>query len=96
MLASWFMTIVEKTQQGYSVGDPMAPLVGGTVNITKEGDNYTVVVNAKDDISYNITATWTGTIEPQDYSQQMAPARITCVPDSRISLESVTDNLFRK
>ena len=97
MLASWFMTIVEKTQQGYSVGDPMAPLVGGTVNITKEGDNYTVVVNAKDDISYNITATWTGTIEPQDYSQQMAPAKISSVSNSRISLMSpVTDNLFRK
>ena len=96
LYASWYMTIVSQTQQGYSVGDPMAPLVGGTVEITKDGDNYTVKVNAQDDISYNITAEWTGTINAQDASQQMAPARITCVPDSRISLESVTDNLFRK
>ena len=69
---------------------------GGTVEITKDGDNYTVKVNAQDDIPYNITAEWTGTINAQDASQQMAPARITCVPDSRISLEYVTDNLFRK
>lgn len=96
LYASWYMTIVKQTQQGYQVGDPMASLVGGTVEITKDGDNYTVKVNAQDDIPYNITAEWTGTINAQDASQQMAPARITCVPDSRISLESVTDNLFRK
>ena len=92
LYASWYMTLVNETQ----VGDPMASLVGGTVEITKDGDNYTVKVNAQDDIPYNITAEWTGTINAQDASQQMAPARITCVPDSRISLESVTDNLFRK
>ena len=96
LYASWYMTIVNETQQGYQVGDPMASLVGGTVEITKDGDNYTVKVNAQDDIPYNITAEWTGTINAQDASQQMAPARITCVPDSRISLEYVTDNLFRK
>lgn len=94
--ASWYMTIVNQTQTQINVGDPMASLVGGTVEITKDGDNYTVRINAQDDISYNITAEWTGTINAQDASQQMAPARITCVPDSRISLESVTDNLFRK
>ena len=92
LYASWYMTLVNETQ----VGDPMASLVGGTVEITKDGDNYTVKVNAQDDISYNITAEWTGAINAQDASQGMAPARITCVPDSRISLESVTDNLFRK
>ena len=96
LYGSWYMTIVQQTQQGYQVGDPMASLVGGTVEITKDGDNYTVKVNAQDDIPYNITAEWTGTINAQDASQQMAPARITSVPDSRISLESVTDNLFRK
>ena len=96
LYGSWYMTIVQQTQQGYQVGDPMASLVGGTVEITKDGDNYTVKINAQDDISYNITAEWTGTINAQDASQQMAPARITSVPDSRISLESVTDNLFRK
>lgn len=97
LYASWFMTIVEQTSQGYSVGDPMAPLVGGTVEISKDGSgNYTVKVNATDDIPYNITATWTGVIEAMDGTQQYAPTKVSKVSSSRLSLEPVADNLFRK
>ena len=96
MLASWYMTIVEQTSQGYSVGDPMASLVGGTVEITENAGNYTIKINALDDKSQSVSGTWTGSITPLDYSQAPAqtPAKLSKV--SRISPMSGVNNLLRK
>lgn len=60
---SWFW-VLDNGQQGNLI----APLVGGYVDISVEGETYTIEINANDDaIPINtITATWSGTITMQD------------------------------
>lgn len=56
MEGSWFFNIDE---EGYIVD--CAPLMSGTVTITKNSDGtYTIELDAYDDLYNNITATWTG------------------------------------
>lgn len=62
---SWFW-VLDNGQQGSLI----APLTDGYVDISNEGDIYTMKIHATDDaIPVNtITAEWSGTIITQDFS----------------------------
>lgn len=62
---SWFW-VLDNGQQGNLI----APLVSGYVDISVEGDIYTVEINANDDaIPVNtISAKWSGTVSMQDFT----------------------------
>lgn len=62
-MGSWFRTY----EKGAEV-DPIAPLDSGNITISRDGDTYTITIQAWDDQPQPkaITATWTGSIQLQN------------------------------
>ena len=75
LYGSWFYTLAGEAD---GVTDPMAPLMDGTVNIVKSGDDYTMTLDVADDKPEPHRITGTGTVrmsfEVVDLTQQTAPA----------------------
>lgn len=78
LVGTWFVTLNASSQ----AVDPMAPLMSGTVNISKDGSAVTIEIEAKDDLdpANTVTATWTGEITYYDQTQQAPAAAKANIP----------------
>lgn len=78
LYSSWFITL---GSDGYATS-PWSPLAGGTVDVSRSGDEYTFDFDALDDNvqePHAITGVWSGTMTIVDATQQAAPARSVSV-----------------
>lgn len=67
---SWFGDTSKADGEGNSTF--YAPLCEGTIIVQESKDQYTIVVDAKDDAGNSIKGTWTGKADIKNFSQ--APA----------------------
>ena len=58
----------------YNRTDRAAPIVSGTIDISKDGDVYTLSLDGKDDAGNSITAHWSGTPDCYDRSGYSVPS----------------------
>lgn len=89
LYGSWFVTV---NSEGYII-DPMAPIAEGKLVVTKNGDNYTLNLDTKDDAGNLIKASWTGVPKLQDISNS-APAMVMA-PKSGLNEFSIYTRLVR-
>lgn len=64
---SWFGDTSKADNEGNSTF--YAPLCEGTITIQESGDQYTIIVDAKDDAGHSIKGTWTGKADIKNFSQ---------------------------
>ena len=62
-IGTWYYEMVNK-----AMGTRVAPIVSGTLTIGKEGTAYTLTLDGQDDAGNKITASWSGTINSMDMS----------------------------
>ena len=60
-VGTWYY---EMTNHGMS--DRVAPIVSGTISISKEGMSYSLILDGKDDIGNTVTASWSGNVNSID------------------------------
>ena len=58
----------------YNRTDRAAPIVSGTIDISKDGDVYTLELDGKDDAGNSITAHWSGIPDCSDRTGYAAPS----------------------
>lgn len=69
-IGTWYYEMVNQ-----NMGTRVAPLVSGTLTISKNGTTYSIVLDAKDDAGNIITANWSGEAYISDQTVSAAPPR---------------------
>lgn len=73
MLYSWYSDNTKVDSEGYAT--VTAPLVAGTMKITKVDDKYKFEFDFKDDADNTIKGEWTGAVELIDYTKNLNKAQ---------------------
>ncbi len=67
LLYSWYGDTSSQDQDGNT--QKLAPLAGGTMNVSKSGNKYVFNMNFTDDKGYTISGQWTGDVNFSDLTQ---------------------------